>query len=173
MQVSTRILLGAAVVFAFTACLFKDPIFTEGFSKIDPELGGVWVEEGKSGDPRRLEFVVCAPLDDDRFLVNYPAGGKDGIYYEARPMKIHEHSVLQLRVLAAFGDGLPKADAKLYTLLWIEKDNAGATMRIRALDGSRLKDKEAAAVRSLIEAKSADWNKLFGDSMVFRRLKAD
>jgi len=166
-----QFLLCVAVACSFSACLFKEPVFTEGFSKIDPDLGGVWVVEGKNGDPRKMEFAVCAPIDDDRYLINHPSEGKDSIYYEARLLKIRDRSLLQLRVLATFSDGLPTADAKRYTLLWIEKDSKAPSIAVRALGGDALKDKGPAEVKKLLETKSTDWNKLFGDAMVFRRLK--
>jgi hypothetical protein len=117
-----------------------------------------------------MELAVCAPLDDDRYLLHYPASDKDGIYYEARMLKVGNHSVLQLRELATLNGGLPGADAKRYTLLWIEKEPKGC-LRVRGLNGDSVKDKSPADVKKLLEAQSTDWNGLFGDPMDFRRLK--
>jgi hypothetical protein len=98
-------------------------------------------------------------------------GAKDGFYYEARALTIRDRALLQLRVLATFSDGLPKADVERYTLLWIEKGPAGSTVRARALGGDGVKDKGPAEIKRLLEAASTDWNSLFGEAMVFRRLK--
>jgi hypothetical protein len=166
-----RLLLLAALAGLLSGCLFKEPVFTEGFSKVDPALGGVWAADGENGDPRKMEFAVCAPLDDERYLLHSPASGKDGIYYEARPLKIRERTLLQLRVLASFSDGLPKADAERYTLVWIEREADGPALRVRALGGEAVKDKQPVAVRKLIEDPTSDWSKLFGEPMTFRRLK--
>lgn len=171
MRTLPRLLLLAVLASSLTGCLFKEPVFTEGFSKVDAALGGVWAAEGENGDPRKMEFAVCAPIDDERYLLHHPSGGKDGIYYEARPIQVRGRTLLQLRVLATFSDGLPKADAERYTLLWIERDAAGQGLRARALGGDGVKDKGAAAVRRLLEDPTSDWSKLFGDPMTFHRLK--
>jgi hypothetical protein len=72
--------------------------------------------------------------------------------------------------LASFNAGLPKADDEVYTLIWIEGDLNGASVKVRALDSNRLKGKSPAEVKGLLEDPSEDWNKLFGDPAVYRRL---
>ena len=103
--------------------------------------------------------------------MHYPALDKDGIYYEARLLKIGNHNVLQLRQLASLNEGLPAADAKRYTLLWIEKDVNSSSMRVRALNWEKLKDKGPSDVKKMLESGSTDWNDLFGDPLDLRRLK--
>ena len=81
--------------------MFKEPVFTEGFAKIDPALGGVWAADGKNGDPRQTEFAVCAPLDGDRYILQHPAGqtggllNAGGLLYEARLLHVRGRSLLQ------------------------------------------------------------------------------
>ena len=171
MKILTRLLLLAALACSFSACLFKEAVFTEGFAKTDASLGGVWATDGEDGDARKIEFAVCAPLDDGRYVLHYPSGGKDGLYFEARPLLIRERSILQLRVLATFNDGLPNADAERYTLLWIEKEADGKKLRVRSLGGDGVKDKGPTAIRKLLEDASSDWGKLFGEPAAFHRLK--
>lgn len=171
MKILTRLILIAALACSFTACLFKEPVFTEGFAKVDAALGGVWATDGEDGDPRKVEFAVCAPLDDGRYMLHHPSGQKDGIYYEARPLVIRERTLLQLRVLATFGDGLPNADAERYTLVWIEKEADGQKLRVRSLGGDGVKGKSPAEVRKALETQSTDWAKLFGEPALFHRLK--
>jgi len=170
MKTLFRLLLGSVIAVFLTECLYTEPVFKEGFSKIDPDLNAVWVNDPKSGDPRKMELAVCASLDDDRYLLHYPASDKDGIYYEARLLKVGSRSVLQLRELASLNEGLPAADAKRYTLLWIERDMKISSIRVRALDGEKLKDKGPLDVRKMLETSSTDWIGLFGDPMDFRRL---
>lgn len=98
---------------SLSGCLFKQPVFTEGFARI-----GVWAADGKNGDPRQTEFAVCAPLDGDRYLLQHPAGpsggllNAGGLLYEARLLHVRGRSLLQLRLLASFTDGLAKAGAE-------------------------------------------------------------
>jgi len=92
MKIILRLLLVAAIAFSLPACRFKEAIFTEGFSQVDPDLGGVWAARGENGDPRKTEFAVCAPLDADRLLLHYPSGGKEGIYFEAKAIKVREQA---------------------------------------------------------------------------------
>lgn len=171
MKILLRFLLVVAFASSFTACLFKEAVFKEGFANADPALGGVWATEGDNGDPRKMEFAVCAPLDDGRYLLHHPSGGKDGIYYEARPLKVRERNLLQLRIVATFSEGVPKADADRYTLVWLEKAEGEQSLRIRALGGDGIKDKGPAEVRKLLEDPASDWSKFFGEPTIFRRLK--
>lgn len=171
MKILTRFLLLTALACSFTACLFKEPVFTEGFVKTDASLGGAWATDGEDGDPRKIEFAVCAALDDGRYILHHPSGEKAGLYYEARPLVIRERTLLQLRVLASFSDGLPTADAERYTLVWIAKETDGKKLRVRALGGDGVKDKSPAAIRKALETQSTDWGKLFGEPAIFHRLK--
>lgn len=171
MKTLSRFLLVAVVVSSLTGCLFKEAVFDQGFSKVDPALNGVWASEGEGGDPRKIEFAVCAALDDDRYVLNHPSAEKGSIFYEARLLKVRDHTLLQLRLLASFNEGLPNVDAERYTLLWIEKDPAGSGMKVRALGGEGVKEKGSAEVKRLLEDAATDWNSLFGDAMVFKRLK--
>lgn len=171
MKILLRFLLVLAFACSFTACLFKEPVFTAGFSKADAALGGVWATEGENGDPRKVEFAVFAPLDDERYLLSHPAATKDALYYEARPLKVRERSLLQLRVLATFGEGIPKPDEARYTLAWLEKAEGAQSLRVRALGGDGIKDKSPAEVKKLLEDPASDWSKFFGEATTFRRLK--
>lgn len=171
MKILTRLVLLTALACSFTACLFKEPVFTEGFAKTDPGLGGVWATDGDEGDPRKIEFAVCAPLDDGRYILHHPSGEKGGLYYEAKPLAVRGRTVLQLRVLASFSDGIPKADENRYTLIWIEKEADGLKLRVRSLGGDGVKDKTPAQIRKALETQSTDWGKLFGEPAVFHRLK--
>jgi hypothetical protein len=171
MKTPIRFLLVALLASFLTGCLFKEPVFDQGFSKVDPSLGGVWATDGKDGDPRKIEFAVCAPLDEDRYVVNHPSAEKGALFYEARLLKVRNRTLLQLRLLASFNDGLPKPDQERYTLLWIEKDASADGLSVRSLGGEGVKEKGAAEVRRLLEAASTDWNGLFGEAMQFHKLK--
>lgn len=104
-------------------------------------------------------------------MLHHPSGEKGGLYYEARPLVIRDRTLLQLRVLASFSDGIPKADAERYTLLWIEKEADGRNLRVRCLGGDGVKDRSPAEVRKELENPPGDWSKLFGEPAVFHRLK--
>lgn len=171
MKTLSRLLFVAVVMSSLTGCLFKEAVFQTGFSKIDPALNGVWASEGENGDPRKMEFAVCASIDDDRYVLNHPSAEKGSLFYEARLLKVRVRTLLQLKLLASFNDGLPSADAERYTLLWIEKDPTGSGMKVRSLGGDGVKEKGPAEVKRLLEAPGTDWNNLFGDAMVFKRLK--
>jgi hypothetical protein len=171
MKILARLVLLAVLACSFTACLLKEPVFTEGFAKADATIGGVWAGDGDDSDPRKIELALCAPLDDTRFVIHYPAMDKGGIYYEARPVVIRDRTVLQLRALATLNDGIPKAGSEIYTLIWIEKEDAGKKLRIRALSDAAVKNKPVAEIRKTLESASTDWTTLFGEAVVFHRLK--
>ena len=137
---------------------------------MDPRLSGVWAAQ-EDNDPRKTEFAVCAPLDEDRCILHSPAAGTDGIYYEARMLKVRDHLLLQLRMIASFSNGLPKSNENIYTLLWVEGDLKGPTITVFSLDGERLKGKGAEEVRRALESPAQDWGSFFGKGVVYRRLK--
>jgi hypothetical protein len=170
MKILTRLVL-AVLVCSLSACLLREPVFTEGFAKVNPRLGGVWAMEGEDGDVRKTEFAVCAPLDEERYILHHPTRDKDGIYYEARTVMVRDRMLMQLRILASFGSGIPKDDVERYTLIWIEKDADGQKLRVRSLGGDGVKDKTPAQIRKALETQSTDWGKLFGEPAVFRLLK--
>jgi len=171
MKTLARTLLLAALACTFSACLLKEPVFSDGFAKADASLGGVWASDGEDGDSRKIEFAVCAPLDDTHYVLHHPAGEKGGLYYEARPLTVRGHALLQVRVIASFADGLPKADSERYTLLWIASEDGGEKLSVRTLNGDRVKEKSPAQIRKELEADGTDWGKLFGEPAVFHRLK--
>ena len=171
MKTVPRLLILVVLACSLSACLFKEPVFTEGFVKVDASLAGVWATEDERGDPRKIWFAVCAPLDDDRQILHYAEADKNGFYFEVRALKIRDRSLLQLRMLASFGGGVPKPDAERFTLVWIEKEAGGQSLRMRSLGGDGVKEKGAAGIRKELETPSSDWSKLFGEPVVFRRLK--
>lgn len=171
MKILARLVMFVALACSFTACLLKEPVFSEGFAKTDSALGGVWAQEGDEGDPRKTEFAMCAPLDEGSYVLHYPTSEKGGIYFEAKPVVIRDRTVLQLRALATLRDGIAPAGSERYTLVWIEKEADGQKVRIRAIRGESVKGKSPADIRKALETESTDWGKLFGEAAVFQRLK--
>jgi hypothetical protein len=171
MRIILRILATIALACSLCACLFKEPVYTEGFVKIDPGLGGVWATQDKDGDLRKIEFAVCAPLDENRSILHALASGKEGAYYEVRMLKVRDHPLLQLRMLATFDEGLSKVDDERYAILRLEGDLKGSAIKVFALDDDRVEGKGPAEVKRLLESPSEDWKALFGEGMVYRRMK--
>jgi len=170
MKTILRFFAIAALALGLSSCLFKDPIFTGGFLTTDPAVAGVWMTEDESGDARGREFAVLAPVGNDAFMLNYPAGEKNGSYFEVRPLKIGDKDIWQVRLTATFEDGLPKSDTPAYTLLLVEKSSEGK-LGIRPLKTEGDHTSSAAATKKALEDKSPDWNKLFGEAKTFVRLK--
>lgn len=170
MKIMAQIFFAAALLCSMTACLFKEPVFQTGFLKLDPKLAGIWVSEGKDNDPRNMEFAVSLPLDEERCILHSPALDKGGNYYEARMLKIKDRILLQLRWLGSFGEGV-KHDTETYTVLWLDGDLGGPSVKVRALDGDRLKGQSPAQVKATLEGPGEDWSKIFGAPVDYRRLK--
>jgi hypothetical protein len=102
--------------------------------------------------------------------LQHPVREKDGFYYEARPVKRGDRMLLQLRVLGSLQKGAPPKDAKKYTMLWLEP-KLGDSLSVRVLktaSSRRLPD-----IRQKLEDPESDWEKLFGEGKVFRRLTKD
>lgn len=170
MKAFIRLALCALLVLPLSSCLFKDPIFTDGFAKPDPAIAGVWMTEGEDNDPREREFAILAPIGTDAFVLHYPVAQKDGFYFEARPLKVRDRDLMQVRQIATFDDGIPKPDALTYTLIWLEPAGDGK-ISVRALTNEGPHTQGPADVKKAIEDPKTDWNKLFGEAQVFTRLK--
>lgn len=170
MNALLRSALCGLVVLSLSACLFKEPIFTEGFTKLDPAVAGVWTAEGDDNDPREREFAVVAPIGTEAYMLHYPAGEKDGFYFEARPLKVRDREVWQLRQVAAFREGAPTAEALTYTLIWPEAAGEGK-VSIRSVRTEGPQTEGPAALKKALEDPKGDWNELFGEAKVFTRLK--
>ena len=55
-----------------------EPVFEQGFSKIDPALEVVWAREGKN---------------DERYVLNHPSAEKGSQFYEARLLKVQDRTL--------------------------------------------------------------------------------
>jgi hypothetical protein len=160
----------ALLAVSLTSCLFKEAIFTTGFVKVDPTLSGVWMAEGENKDPREREFAVLAAIGEDAYMLHYPVDQKGGHYFEARPLKVNDKDLWQVRHAVSFDDGLPKSDTPTYTLVWIEK--AGENQfSVRSLNSDGPHTASVADTRKALEDKAGDWNKLFGEKQTFVRLQ--
>ena len=77
------------------SCLFKDPVFTDGFVKTDDSITGVWVMEEED----EAELAACFKVDDSHYVLHYPAREKDGVYYSMQPLKVRDRDLLQVQAL--------------------------------------------------------------------------
>jgi len=83
-----RLLLGLVTACLRSSCLFNEPVFRRASRSSTQALGGVWFPRAEMGDPRKMEFAVCAPRDDERLLIHHPSAEKGGFYYEGEGLKI-------------------------------------------------------------------------------------
>jgi len=162
-------LLATVLPLILSSCLFKDPVFTEGFAKTDDSLVGVWTVEEGADDPAKAELAACFKVDESNFMLHYPAREKDGMYFAAQPLKVNGHDLLQLRGLGTLENRPVKpGDKEVYTLVWIEKRPDGS-LKIRPLKGD-LGQKPPAEVRKMIEDRGTKWEEIFVDPKVFKRI---
>ncbi|NNM29874.1 MAG: hypothetical protein HKO57_10145 [Akkermansiaceae bacterium] len=152
------------------SCLWKEPVFTEDFSKVDEGLEGVWFSKDGDDDPRDGSFAICMRIDEDRYLLHHPAREDDGIYYEARPLKRQGRTLLQLRILGTFEDGGVKPETARFVLLWVQPQ-ADGSMVVRLPDGEDdLEKMTPAEFRKRLEDPAHDWEKFFGEGTAYRRI---
>ena len=159
-----------ALALLLSSCLYREPVFTEEFAKVDDRLTGVWVTHDKPGDPRTCQYAVCVPLDEDRYLLHHPARSQDSFYYEARPLKRRDRTLLQLRVLSTFKGGPPDLNSKRFTLLWVQKQGDGGVL-VRAADGKGpLAGMTSIQAQEALEDLSSDWEAFFDQGRSYLRL---
>lgn len=164
-----RILLTTAccaLCFALASCIFKTPVFKDGWRPIDEKLAGEWSSTSDDGETDTAVFVADGP---DRALINYPAGEK-GWYFAARALVCRDRQLMQLETLAQPDGKRPAPSDDIFTLIWLEPLPDGA-MRVRALDGNALakaKISPDALGKSLADP-GFDWNAVFGSPSVFRK----
>ena len=164
------VLLATVLPVILSSCLFKDPVFTEGFAKTDDSLVGVWTLEEGADDPAKAELAAFFKVDETNFMLHYPAREKDGMYFAAQPLKVNGRDLLQLRGLGTLVNRPVKpGDKEVYTLVWIEKQ-ADGSLKVRPLKGD-LGQKTTAEVRKMIEDKGAKWEEIFVDPKVFKRIQ--
>jgi hypothetical protein len=151
------------------SCLFKDPVFSDGFAKTDDSIVGVWVAEDAADDPEKAELAACFKVDDMKYMLHYPAREKDGVYFALQPLKLRDRDLLQVQALGTLKDGAVKpGDTEVFTLVWIEKAASGKIIA-HPLNG-KLEKKGPAAVRKLLEDPASDWNELFVEPVTFERI---
>lgn len=165
-----QLLAIALLTTSLTSCLFQEPVFTEGFTQADSSLAGVYVGADETGDPRGNEFAVLAPFGKDTFMLHYPVGTKGSSYFEVKPLEISGKDLWQVKLVATYEDGLPKKDAPIYNVLLVDKSAEGK-ISIRVLKNEGDHTASAAATKKSLSEKSPDWEKLFGESKTFVRLK--
>ena len=166
----TSALAAIFVPLILSSCLFKDPVFTEGFAKTDDGIVGVWKIEQDANTDLEAELAACFKVDESNYMLHYPANKKDGIYFAAQPLKVNGRDLLQLRGLGTLVNRPVKpGDKEVYTLVWIEK-LADGSFKVRPLKGD-LGQKTPAEVRALIENKETKWEETFADPEVFKRIQ--
>lgn len=170
MKNAFRLLTLAFLSLALSSCLFREPVFTEGFIKADSSVAGVYFTDDESGDERSREFAVLAPMGESSFMLNYPAGAKGGSYFEVKPLQVNGNDIWQIHLTATFEDGLPQKDTPTYTLLLVEKAGEGK-LTIRPLKTEGDHTSSAAATMQALSGKNPDLDKLFGEAKTFVRLK--
>ena len=154
------------------SCLFQDPVFTEGFVKTHNSITGVWVIEEEMDDMEKAGLAACFKLDDSHYVMHYPAREKDGIYFSVQPLKVRDRDLLQLRALGTLKDRpVRPGDKEVYTLVWLEKA-ADGKLSVRPLNWE-LKKKSPADLRRMIEDPGGDWNALFVEPKVFKRISKE
>ncbi len=157
-------MLAAVLPLVLSACLFKDPVFTTGFVKTDDSITGVWVAEDEA---------ACFKVDDNKYVLHYPARAKDAIYYAMQPLKVRDRDVLQVQALGTLKGRpvKPGQDNEACTLIWIEEKEAGK-LTVRPLNG-KMEKKGPAEVKRLLEDPGTNWDKLFVEAKVFKRISKE
>ncbi len=169
---ATSLLFCVVIPLLLASCLFKDPVFTEGFIKTDDSIVGVWVMEEEMADMEKADLAACFKVDDSHYILHYPAQKKDGMYFDAQPLKVRDRELLQVRALGSLKDRPVRAgDKEVFTLIWIEKLAAGK-LNVRPLNG-KLEKKAPAELRKMIEDPGSDWNELFVEAKVFKRISKE
>jgi len=100
-----------------SSCIFKEPVFRQGFTPAPKSWPGVWTTDGT--DPRTGEYALLAPLNDGSYLLTQPANSAGAFYYQCTHLRIRGRHLLQLQVLASFKGGLPKGGVGSWTLVWV------------------------------------------------------
>lgn len=161
-----------AVVFLLAGCQYESPLTKEHHIAVDPAVLGVWkVVQNKEGQPpQQEERMIILKYSDTEYLIHYPPGGNDEIYYRGYPIKIGGLSCVQLQVIGT-DDGPPKEDEKnlFFVASYGLKDGR---LAIRTLNTEVVDDslKTTDELRKAFLA-NRDNRELFKDAGVFRKIK--
>lgn len=147
-------------------CKYSTPLTTEPGLPVEPKLIGSW-EMTSDGD--KHDRMVILPLDDREYLVEYPAGGADSMYYRAVTLTNAAGSLAQLKLLGTPKEALKKGEEPYQIARWTLD---GDSLRLAILNVKIVGEKHATpADFAKVIVDNAGNPELFDDPATFKRVK--
>jgi hypothetical protein len=154
----------------FSGCKYEKPLVEEHTIPIDASVLGLWEplpsEGDNSGDEERL---LILKFSDTEYLIHYPPGGNDEMYYRGYPIKIGGIPCIQLQIIGT-KDGLLRKDFK-YFFVVVSYELNNKILEIKTLN-SYMVDEDLKTTKTLKQAflKHKDDKNLFTNPVRFKQL---
>lgn len=158
-------------IFLLAGCVFESPLTTEHIISIDQAVLGIW--EPIPDDEKKAiqnERMMILKYSDTEYLIHYPPGGNDELYYRGYPIKIGDVQCVQLQIIGT-ADGPPANDVKdLFHIVSYQVTDD--SLEIKTLNTELVSD-ELKTIGELRQAflKHKNSKNLFIDPGVFRKVK--
>ncbi|MCX6868705.1 MAG: hypothetical protein NTV46_21380 [Verrucomicrobia bacterium] len=149
------------------SCVFESPFEAVARIPTDPRLLGRW-EEVRDKPEAQPDRMLVLQHSANEYVVEYPVGAK-AMFFRAYTVQLEAKPYIQIQLLGTAEGPAKPADRK-YHLLKVSVD--GDAVEMRTLDAEVLgKNPGDQAHLKAAFAKHKDDLKLFGDPVIFRRMK--
>ena len=164
------IAVSGVAVFFLAGCIYEEPLTTDHNIPVDASILGLWAEVTPEGETAPSDpGLIILKFSETEYLIHYPPGADDGLYYRGYPIEIGGISCVQLEVIGDQNGSVGK-DNKGYNVVTYQLKEG--QLEIRLLNTKLVSDDLKTTdelMRAFLEQK--DHEELFNDPGFFRRVK--
>jgi hypothetical protein len=149
-------------------CEYTVPLVTSPTIEIDRSVVGLWQTPGENGETHHL---LVLPLDQHEYLVSYPSGAEDGLFFRACLCRVGDQSLVQLKCLGTAKAELPNVLNEARVFLFLAYSLEGDKLTVRLLNTEVVKT-DVASTEDLAKSITAnrDNPNLFKQSATFTKI---
>lgn len=156
-------------VFLLAGCIYDAPLTTDHSVPVDTAVLGLWAEVVPEGETKGSDDeLMILKFSETEYLIHYPTGTDDGLYYRGYPIEVGGISCVQLQVIGNH-EGAVVKEAERYNVASYQVKEG--QLQIRLLNTELVKDDLKTAdelVQAFLGQKENE--ALFGDSTIFRKV---
>ena len=117
-------------VFLLAGCIYDAPLTTDHSIPIDTAVLGLWVEVVPEGETKASDDeLMILKFSETEYLIHYPVGTDDGLYYRGYPIEVGGVSCVQLQVIGDH-DGAVAKEADRYNIASYELKEGQLQIRL-------------------------------------------
>lgn len=104
--------LSIICLFILSSCVYQSPLTESHEIKIDQKVLGLWQDKNEGNNNEKMMILR---FSDTEYLIHYPVH-KDDMYFRAYPIKIGDHSLIQLEIIGNHEGALQKDEKYRFTV---------------------------------------------------------